>query len=418
MLQAGSLEISTLWQDKPAFQESTTAFYEGLHLALTHQSPRVAELWPNSDALKGLFSPFAVQIPQSTYEQAQELIQALWHLSQKPAYRKQVTSQQGSTAPPSAWPAASGVLMAFDFHLGEDSQLRLIEVNTNAAGFLLVNNLYKNNRSSTDQLLASFAKDYQLFVDSLEFSGRPDFSSCHLAIVDQDLLGQKMLPEFYLYQSLFSSRGLQCSLLDITELAVNSGRLCGPDGRPIDFVYNRCTDFYLEQPDSSALRWAYENHACCVSPHPAVYALLADKRRIMDWKAWDCLPEKITECLLGTRPLSSFSDPEQVWGQRKNLFFKPQSSHGGKQVYRGSSISKKMFMNLWGNPDMLAQEYFPSAPPTFIGPLRPASNEGWKYDIRFYVYEDQIQLGAARLYQGQVTNFSTPLGGFAPLTFS
>jgi len=36
-----------------------------------------------------------------------------------------------------------------------------------------------------------------------------------------------------------------------------------------------------------------------------------------------------------------------------------------------------------------------------------------KYDVRCYVYNGQIQLVAARLYQGQTTNFRTPGGGFA-----
>ncbi len=38
-----------------------------------------------------------------------------------------------------------------------------------------------------------------------------------------------------------------------------------------------------------------------------------------------------------------------------------------------------------------------------------------KYDVRCYVYDGKIQLVAARLYQGQTTNFRTPGGGFAPV---
>ena len=36
-----------------------------------------------------------------------------------------------------------------------------------------------------------------------------------------------------------------------------------------------------------------------------------------------------------------------------------------------------------------------------------------KVDLRNYVYRGQVQLLAARLYQGQTTNFRTPGGGFA-----
>jgi hypothetical protein len=38
-----------------------------------------------------------------------------------------------------------------------------------------------------------------------------------------------------------------------------------------------------------------------------------------------------------------------------------------------------------------------------------------KMDIRAYVYDGEIQLLAARLYQGQTTNFRTQGGGFAPV---
>ena len=38
-----------------------------------------------------------------------------------------------------------------------------------------------------------------------------------------------------------------------------------------------------------------------------------------------------------------------------------------------------------------------------------------KLDVRLYVYDGVLLLAAARLYQGQTTNFRTPGGGFAPV---
>jgi hypothetical protein len=38
-----------------------------------------------------------------------------------------------------------------------------------------------------------------------------------------------------------------------------------------------------------------------------------------------------------------------------------------------------------------------------------------KVDVRNYVYAGQVQMLAARLYQGQTTNMRTPGGGFAPV---
>jgi hypothetical protein len=38
-----------------------------------------------------------------------------------------------------------------------------------------------------------------------------------------------------------------------------------------------------------------------------------------------------------------------------------------------------------------------------------------KMDVRLYTYGGEVLLAAARLYQGQTTNFRTPGGGFAPV---
>ncbi len=38
-----------------------------------------------------------------------------------------------------------------------------------------------------------------------------------------------------------------------------------------------------------------------------------------------------------------------------------------------------------------------------------------KMDVRLYTYAGKTLLVAARLYQGQTTNFRTPGGGFAPV---
>ena len=38
-----------------------------------------------------------------------------------------------------------------------------------------------------------------------------------------------------------------------------------------------------------------------------------------------------------------------------------------------------------------------------------------KFDLRAYTYDGRVQWVAARLHQGQTTNFRTPGGGFAPV---
>jgi hypothetical protein len=60
----------------------------------------------------------------------------------------------------------------------------------------------------------------------------------------------------------------------------------------------------------------------------------------------------------------------------------------------------------------IAQEIAP--PSEHVVPV-PEGEATMKADIRCYVYDGSIQLVAARLYQGQTTNFRTPGGGFAPV---
>lgn len=62
--------------------------------------------------------------------------------------------------------------------------------------------------------------------------------------------------------------------------------------------------------------------------------------------------------------------------------------------------------------DYVAQE---QVPPSERGIIVDDQKQQLKMDIRAYVYAGEIQLVAARLYQGQTTNFRTQGGGFAPV---
>ena len=61
--------------------------------------------------------------------------------------------------------------------------------------------------------------------------------------------------------------------------------------------------------------------------------------------------------------------------------------------------------------DILIQKYMPAQRIPIADPRSVLQN--WKFDLRFFVYGEEVQLAAARAYQGQVTNFASPMGGFA-----
>jgi hypothetical protein len=102
---------------------------------------------------------------------------------------------------------------------------------------------------------------------------------------------------------------------------------------------------------------------------------------------------------------------EDWWRDRKAWFFKPESGFGSRGAYRGDKLTRRVFAEVVRG-DYIAQEY---APPGERSHSTGGDAKSLKVDIRCYVYEGEIQLMAARLYQGQTTNFRTAGGGFAPV---
>ena len=109
--------------------------------------------------------------------------------------------------------------------------------------------------------------------------------------------------------------------------------------------------------------------------------------------------------------LVTSQNAQQLWESRKTLFFKPAGGHGGKAVYRGDKVTKGVWADIIRG-GYVAQEF--AAPSERMIKL-DGSLQARKTDVRLYVYDGQILLTAARLYQGQTTNFRTPGGGFAPV---
>jgi len=93
------------------------------------------------------------------------------------------------------------------------------------------------------------------------------------------------------------------------------------------------------------------------------------------------------------------------------LFFKPAGGYGSKAVYRGDKITKGVWAEIIRG-GYIAQNF--AAPSERMVRL-DGSSQPRKTDVRLYVYNGQVLLTAARLYQGQTTNLRTPGGGFAPV---
>ena len=182
----------------------------------------------------------------------------------------------------------------------------------------------------------------------------------------------------------------------------------------IDMVYNRLTDFSLQQ--YPVLAKAYAGGRVVLTPHPQAYAKYADKRnlaRLTDASGLRALgvDEADVDALQAGVPHTFIVSPE--WklhsGQRVGTCSSNLAAAMAAGAYCGEKLTKRVFADILQG-GYVAQKL---APP---GERAVYVNEAvvlLKYDVRCFVYAGQIQLVVARLYQGQTTNFRTPGGGFA-----
>ncbi len=104
----------------------------------------------------------------------------------------------------------------------------------------------------------------------------------------------------------------------------------------------------------------------------------------------------------------------ELWRDRRDWFFKPADGYGSKAVYRGDKITRTAFSALLDEGGYIAQRY---APPGRRTIKRDDDEAICKADVRLYAYGGEPLLLAARLYQGQVTNFRTPVAASPRFTW-
>ncbi len=396
-----------------------------------------------------LFSAQPVFVAQPQLQRMAQVVQAIESVVALPAYREQVLA----AAPPIARLETSGplgVFFGYDFHLSH-GRLALIEVNTNAGGAMLNAVLARAQRACCTAVdgmvptLASVAEFEQHIVDMFrqewrlaKLSGAVGKTAMaeavrplkSIAIVDLAPEDQYLYPEFLLFQRLFERHGLRAVIADPAALEWRDGVLWHGD-LVIDLVYNRLTDFYLEQPSSAALREAYLQQAVVLTPHPQAHALYADKRHLalfsdaMRLQALN-VPQATQDILLAHVPRTEVvyaADAQRLWDARRSLFFKPVAGFGSRAAYRGDKLTKRVWQDILAG-DYVAQAIVAPGERVIDGadltaadiPAETAAaTKAMKYDLRAYTYDGTVQWMAARLYQGQTTNFRTPGGGFAPV---
>jgi hypothetical protein len=137
---------------------------------------------------------------------------------------------------------------------------------------------------------------------------------------------------------------------------------------------------------------------------------LSSDQLLKEWGVADPDRNILNACIPKTQ-LVLKAKADELWNQRKQLFFKPARGYGAKATYRGDKLTKRVWAQIL-QEDFVAQELVP--PSERLIEVDGQLND-LKFDIRAYTYAGKIQLMAARMYSGQTTNFRTDGGGFAPV---
>jgi len=219
-----------------------------------------------------------------------------------------------------------------------------------------------------------------------------------------------------LFAKLFERAGIRAVVADPGDLAYRDGALWHADLK-IDLVYNRLTDFSLDLESSAHLRAAYLDDQVVLTPHPRGHALYADKRALAvltdpellaSWGVSKAMREVLSAGIPRTRVVTA-DNADALWERRRQLFFKPATGFGSRGAFRGDKLTRRVWQEILAST-YVAQDF---AQPSQRIVLVDGEPSELKVDIRNYVYNGTVQLVAARMFQGQTTNFRTPGGGFA-----
>lgn len=313
--------------------------------------------------------------------------------------------------------SAKGVFFGYDFHINEQG-VHLIEINTNAGGgflnALLIDSQHAAELPGRNVCSMDPGKAFAAMFENEWHSLHRDAPLESIAIVDENPQQQYLYPEFLLAKKLLESAGLEVHIVDPSELTLDGARLYVGAHR-IDLVYNRLTDFSLQH--NAVLQQASMQGHVVLTPDVEHYERYADKRNLArlcdsgglrllgaDEGDMALLRERIPQTLVVSREAEA-----ALWADRRKFFFKPISGYGSKGAYRGDKLTKRVFAEIMESDYVVQTLAIPGERSVCIDD----EVVSLKYDLRCYVYDGQIQLVSARLYQGQTTNFRTPGGGFA-----
>ena len=375
-----------------------------------------------------LFSNSAVFLDPAIHATLKRAVAAIERVIALPGYREHALAAAPEIAQHAFGPA--GVFMGYDFHIASDVP-KLIEINTNAGGAFLNAALSQAHSACCAPMHPLFDTAAQhtplgeTFVAMFRSEWQAQRATAPLRtvlIIDDAPESQYLAPEFELARQLFTHHGLTAAVGDARGLRWDDGALWHPAlpaGMPVDLVYNRLTDFDFSQPEHEALRLAYASGAAVVTPNPHAHALHAHKSNLIALSddallaSWGVTTEdrQLLQLVVPHTEAVTPATADALWARRRTLFFKPVAGYGAKAAFRGDKLTKRVWDEITAG-GFVAQALVPPSERLVDVDGVPTR---LKLDVRAYTYRAQVQLLAARTYQGQTTNFRTEGGGFSPV---
>ncbi len=336
-------------------------------------------------------SPINIEIKKSDAELMQEASVQLFSLLSSEQYRRFFLTHNN-------WFDASLLqvnhrplsMIGVDFHITHEGP-KIIEINSNAGG-LVTSAIWahRHDHQRMHNALSAFVLSMQ--ESYREMTGN-DLKT--MAITDHDPEHQFTIYDFLLTKKLMESIGVRCDILDPKDLNSN-----------YDFIYNRSCDFLLSSEDSQTMKSLYTSGDCCVAPNPYMFCLLSDKRAMVTINDFLSAHEGDYSALRSALlPCMHIRDFVATGNRRSGWYFKHAMQYGGADVFRGRKLSVAKLQHILSEDYIVQKE---AKPATVLYNEVP-----FKYDVRVFVWKEQVIDLSIRTYRGRITNFRTPEGGYA-----
>jgi len=373
--------------------------------------------------------PLAQLIRRETLLEIDNFIELFDRVTTRAIWQKAATR----SAPPIAQSSRSEICFftAWDFHISPELGWQLIECNDNGSGFLLaavINRLYYE-LSDFAQLSAieppptidAFGEQISAMIEREAkdyFGAVPD--GLFLIVETTDLLRRgKFYQELTLLRDLLLRRGLHCKIGSPDQLRWDGRALLWNEQR-VDFNVNRCTDFFWEGDNFSALRAGYLDGRVYVAPNPFSYVTRSDKR-LLEWlsssrsdRELGVLPEErgVLSAHVPETSLLRDENVSELADKKTELFFKPTHGFASHGILPVSQVGiSRLRQLLKRNIPYVAQK---SVPKPTLTVTRPGSDATLWTDLRVWAYRGERFLVSGRASTKPDRIDLTPPGGWLP----